>query len=151
MRTAVRKSETPRRGLTPHGNERRLATQHLRRRILTLAAGAAALPAVSRIAWAQAYPTRPITMVVPFPAGSVSDVIARIITEHMRATLGRPFIIENVGGALGSLGIGRVARAAPNGYTLTLGNFTTHVTNGAIYALTYDVRNDFEPVALITT
>jgi tripartite-type tricarboxylate transporter receptor subunit TctC len=90
-------------------------------------------------------------MVVPFPAGGGTDVIARIVTERMRTSLGRPIIIENVGGALGTLGVGRVARAAPDGYTLTLGNFNTHVTNGALYALSYDVLNDFEPVTLVTT
>jgi tripartite-type tricarboxylate transporter receptor subunit TctC len=109
------------------------------------------LPVISRASSAQTYPTRPITMVVPFPAGGGTDVIARIVTERMRTSLGRPIIIENVGGALGTLGVGRVARAAPDGYTLTLGNFNTHVTNGALYALSYDVLNDFEPVTLVTT
>ena len=93
-----------------------------RRTILHLAAGAAALPAVSRFAWAQAYPTRPITMVVPFAAGGPTDTIARVIADGMRVPLGQPVIIENVTGAAGSLGVGRVARAAPDGYTISIGH-----------------------------
>jgi tripartite-type tricarboxylate transporter receptor subunit TctC len=105
---------------------------------------------VQRIARAQAYPTRPITIVYPYAAGGPGDVIARIIAEPMRAALGKTVIIENVGGANGTIGTGRVARAAPDGYTLVLGVWSTHVVNGAIYALSYDVVNDFEPVSLIT-
>src|SRR5205823_21775 len=113
-----------------------------RRQFLHLTAGAAALPAVSRIAWAQASPTRPITIVVPFPAGGAADAIGRILAERMRASLGQPVIVENVGGANGSIGVGRVARANPDGYTLSLGIWNTHVSNGALYALQYDVLND---------
>ena len=87
-----------------------------RRSFLHLAAGVAALPALPRIARAQAYPTRPITIVVPFPAGGSTDVIGRILAEKMRASLGQTIVIENVGGAGGSIGVGRVARAAPDGY-----------------------------------
>jgi len=118
-----------------------------RRRFLQLAAGAVVLPAASRIARAQTYPSRPITMVVPFPAGGPVDTIVRIVTERMRASLGQPIIIENVAGAAGSIGVGRVARAAPDGYTLVAGSWGTHVTNGAIYALPYDLLKDFAPVA----
>src|ERR1700674_2735832 len=100
---------------------------------------------------AQTYPSRPITMVVPFPAGGANDVIGRIIAERMRVSLGRPVIIENVSGANGSIGVGRVARAAPDGYTISLGGVPTHVYNGALYALSYDVLNDFEPISLVTT
>src|SRR5262245_66665588 len=89
-----------------------------RRNILHLAAGAAALPAISRTAWAQAYPMRPITIVVPFPAGGPTDTLARILAEHMRTLLGQSVIIENVSGAGGSIGVGRVARAAPDGYKI---------------------------------
>jgi tripartite-type tricarboxylate transporter receptor subunit TctC len=120
----------------------------LRRQFLRLAAGAAALPAVSRITRAQAYPTRPVTVVVPYPAGGGADAIFRVMAERMRTFLRQPIIIENVGGASGSIGTGRVARAAPDGYTLGIGNWSTHVGNGAVYALPYDVLSDFEPVAL---
>jgi len=122
-----------------------------RRRFLHLAAGAAALPALPHIARAQAYPSRPITIVVPFPAGGSTDVIGRILAEKMRASLGQTIIIENVGGAGGSIGVGRVARATPDGYTLDLGQWDTHVANGAIYNLNYDLQNGFEPVALVSS
>src|SRR5215470_8527448 len=120
-----------------------------RRQFLHLAAGTAALPAVSRIATAQTYPSRPVTIVVPYPAGGGADAIARVTAERMRTFLRQPIVIENVGGAGGSIGAGRVARAAADGYTLGIGNWSTHVGNGAIYALPYDVLNDFEPVALL--
>src|SRR5262245_44682493 len=120
-----------------------------RREFLHLAAGAAALPAVSRTARAQTYPSRPITMVVPYPPGGLTDVIGRILAEGMRTSLGQSVIIENVGGANGSIGTGRVARAAPDGYTLVVGIWNTHVGNAAIYALQYDVVKDFEPVLLL--
>ena len=89
-----------------------------RRRFLHLAAGAAALPTMPHLAGAQAYPTRPITMIVPFPAGG--DVIARIMVERMRGPLEQPIVIENIGGADGSIGVGRTARAQPDGYTICL-------------------------------
>jgi tripartite-type tricarboxylate transporter receptor subunit TctC len=98
---------------------------------------------------AQVYPSRPITMVVPFPAGGSTDTIGRIMAEGMRASLGQTVIIENVGGASGSIGVGRVARAAPDGYTLSLGSWPTHVLNAAIFTLPYDPLNDFEPVSLV--
>jgi tripartite-type tricarboxylate transporter receptor subunit TctC len=110
-----------------------------RRQFLHLATGAAALPVVSRIARAQAYPTRPITIIVAAPAGGPTDIVARIMADPMRASLGQPVIVENVTGAGGVLGTGRTARAAPDGYTLTLGNFNTHVANGASYTLQYDI------------
>jgi tripartite-type tricarboxylate transporter receptor subunit TctC len=122
-----------------------------RPQILHLAAGAAALPALSRIAGAQLYPSRPITIVVPFPAGGSTDVIGRILAEKMRGSLGQTIIIENVGAAGGSIGVGRVARAAPDGYTLDIGQWDTHVANGATYPLSYDLQNGFEPIALIST
>jgi tripartite-type tricarboxylate transporter receptor subunit TctC len=100
-------------------------------------------------ATAQVYPSRPITMVAPFPAGGSTDTIGRILADGMRGSLGQNVIIENVGGASGNIGVGRVARAAPDGYTLSLGSWPTHVLNAAIFALPYDPLNDFEPVALI--
>ena len=100
-------------------------------------------------AGAQPYPSRPITMVVPFAAGGPVDTVARILSEPMRATLGQTFVIENATGAAGSIGVGRVARAAADGYTLSIGHWSTHVVNGAIYALQYDLLRDFEPIALL--
>ena len=102
-------------------------------------------------AQAQAYPTRPITLVVPYAAGGSSDTIARILAEGMRSSLGQPVIIENVAGASGSIGTGRVARAAADGYTVGLGGPTTHVVNGAALTLPYDVLASFEPVSLLPT
>jgi tripartite-type tricarboxylate transporter receptor subunit TctC len=122
-----------------------------RREFLRLAAGAIALPAVLRIASGQAYPSRPITMVVPFAAGGPTDTIARVMADGMRVPLGQPIIIENVTGAAGSIAVGRVARAAPDGYTVSIGQWGSHVTNGAIYALQYDLLNDFAPVSWIAT
>src|SRR5215471_8540690 len=121
-----------------------------RRSFLELAAGAAALPAVARKARAQAYPSRAITLVVGAAAGGPTDTIGRIVTERMRAALGQTIVIENNGAAAGTIAHGRVARAAPDGYTLSLGHWGTHVVNGAVYTLTYDVQKDFEPVALIS-
>jgi tripartite-type tricarboxylate transporter receptor subunit TctC len=120
-----------------------------RRQFLHLAASAAALPIMPRFARAQAYPSRPIMLIVPYPAGGATDTIARILTERMRTSLGQPVIVENVAGAGGSVGVGRAARAAPDGYTLSIGHLNTHVFNGAIYPLKYDVLNDFEPVSLL--
>jgi tripartite-type tricarboxylate transporter receptor subunit TctC len=98
-----------------------------------------------------AYPSRPITLVVPFSPGGTPDVVARTMAEQMRTSLGQPVIIENIPGANGSLGVGRVARAAPDGYTLVMGAWNTHVANGATYALPYDVVSDFEPILLAAT
>jgi len=98
---------------------------------------------------AQVYPSRPVSLIVPYGAGGNADTVARIIAERMRASLGQVIIVENAPGASGSIGVGRVARAAPDGYTLVEGNWSTNVANGAIYALRYNVQNDFEPIALI--
>jgi tripartite-type tricarboxylate transporter receptor subunit TctC len=123
-----------------------------RRNFLHLATGAAVLPAVSRVARAQAYPTRPITMIVPYPPGVGTDSLARVLAEHMKGTLGQPVIVENATGAGGTIGTARVARAAPDGYTLSVGNVGTHVVSPATYSnIQYHPLNDFEPVALIAT
>lgn len=100
-------------------------------------------------AGAQSYPTRPITLVVPFPPGGSTDAAARIMAERMRASLGQSIVIENVGGAGGSIGVGRVARAAPDGYTFDIGQWDTHV-GSIIYKLDYDLEKDFEPIALVS-
>ena len=110
---------------------------------------AAALVASIGVAQAQSYPSRPITMIAPFPAGGPSDALARILSEPMRAALGQPVVIENVVGAGGNIGVGRLARAAPDGYTVGIGQWSTHVVNAVTYSLPYDVLRDFEPIALI--
>jgi tripartite-type tricarboxylate transporter receptor subunit TctC len=107
------------------------------------------LPAFSRAASAQAYPTRPITVIVPFAAGGPADTVARIVSERMRTTLRQPMIIENMTGATGSVGVGRAVRAPADGYTLIAGTLTTHVLIGALYTLQYDLLKDFKPVALL--
>jgi tripartite-type tricarboxylate transporter receptor subunit TctC len=99
---------------------------------------------------AQTYPSRPVSMVVPYAPGGPTDTIARIMAEHMRGSLGQPVIIENVSGAGGSIGVARVARATPDGYTLSVGNLSSHVMNGAVYALPYDLIADFAPVSLLS-
>jgi tripartite-type tricarboxylate transporter receptor subunit TctC len=121
-----------------------------RRRFLLSATAIAALSPFSRGARAQAYPSRPITLVVPFGAGGPSDTIARVLAEGMRTPIGQPVIVENAPGASGTIGLGRVARAAPDGYTLVLGNWATHVLNGPMFTLPYDLQKDFEPVALVS-
>lgn len=98
---------------------------------------------------ADSFPSRPIKMILPFAAGGPSDVIGRIIADRMRVALGQPVIVENVPGALGTLGVGRAVRAAPDGYTLSLGTWPTHVLNGALFQLPYDLASDFEPISLL--
>ena len=125
--------------------------KHPRRIFLQFAGAAAAAPAFSRIASAQAFPARPITIVVPFPAGGSTDTISRIVGEPMRRSLGQPIVIENVSGADGSIGVGRAARARPDGYTISVGPMETHVLNGAFYSLPYDVLNDLVPISPLVT
>src|SRR5258706_13825428 len=122
-----------------------------RRQFLHLAAGAAALPAMSRITWAQAYPTRPITMIVPFAPGGAADVMARMMSEPLRAFLGQPVIIENASGGGGSIGVGRAVRAAGDGHTLSIGTTGSHVLTGALYSLQWDLMKDLEPIALLVS
>jgi len=122
-----------------------------RRQFLHLVAGAAALPFAPHIARAQVYPARPITMIVPLPAGGAVDVLARMMAEGMRASLGAPVVVENISGAGGTLATGRVVRSAPDGYTLGIGTSVQYVMNGALYPLAYDLVKDFEPVALLPT
>jgi tripartite-type tricarboxylate transporter receptor subunit TctC len=114
---------------------------------LAIAAALATAPDAS----ADTFPSRPITIVVPFPAGGPTDTVARILAEPMRVALGQAIIIENVTGAAGTIGTGNVARAAPTGYTLSVGFLGTHVLNGALYKLPYDVLQDFEPIALLAS
>jgi tripartite-type tricarboxylate transporter receptor subunit TctC len=118
--------------------------------VIALVLAIAALTNASA-ASAQAYPTKPISIVVPFAAGGPTDVIARVLAQHMRTSLGQTVIVENITGANGNIGVGRVARAAPDGYTLSIGHWSTHVVNGAVYPLPYDLLKDFEPITLVAT
>ncbi len=117
--------------------------------LFAIVLGLTASTALTDAAQAQSYPSRPVTMVVPFPAGGSTDNIGRILAEGMRGPLGQSVVIENIGGASGNIGVGRVARAAPDGYTFVLGSWPTHVLNAAIFKLPYDVQKDFEPVSLV--
>ena len=116
--------------------------------LLWAAACAAALQGVTP-ASAQSYPSKPVTIVVPFAAGGPADTLARLLGERMKTSLGQPILVENVAGAAGSIGVGRVVRAAPDGYTIGIGHLGTHVFNGALYNLQYDLVNDLEPIALL--
>jgi tripartite-type tricarboxylate transporter receptor subunit TctC len=151
MKTSLRQTAKPQCPSQPRRNNRPSpkipsSGEHPRRRFLRLAAGAATLPAVSRVATAQTYPSRPITMIVPVAAGGASDAVARILAERMRQSLGRPIIVENVVGAAGTIGLRRAARAPSDGYTIGMGNWGTHVALGATYQLDFDLL-DFAPVA----
>ena len=117
-----------------------------RRQLLKLASAAALVP---RAGVAQAYPVKPITMIVPASAGGPTDAIGRVLAERMGSLLGQTIVVDNVGGAGGSIGVGKVAHATPDGYTLGIGQWSHYVLNGAIYALQYDLVADFEPVARI--
>jgi tripartite-type tricarboxylate transporter receptor subunit TctC len=133
---------------TPASRSPKLVELAMRRRTFVLGVSTPAIvwPLAVR---AQAYPTRPITIVVPFAAGGPTDTIARVIGEGLRASLDQSIIVENVSGAAGTIGVGRVARAAPDGYTIGIGQWGSHVANGAIYKLPYDLLNDFAPIAWI--
>jgi tripartite-type tricarboxylate transporter receptor subunit TctC len=115
----------------------------------TIIAALTALAALSATVRAETYPSHPITLIVPFSAGGPTDSMARILGEHMQRTLGQAITIENVTGAAGSLGVGRVVRSAPDGYTVSIGHLGTHVANGAIYKLGYDLVTDLEPVVML--
>src|ERR1700727_2438171 len=110
----------------------------------------AAISGFAGSAEAQSFPSRPITMIVPFAAGGPTDVIARVIGERMGQSLGQPVVIENLTGAGGTIAAGRVARAAPDGYTLDLATWSTHVVNPVLYHPSYDVQRDFDPVVQLT-
>ncbi len=128
-----------------------MKTKIRRRTFLHLVAGAAALPLTPMHSRAQSYPAKPITVIVPFPAGGPTDLITRIVIEPMKEMLGQPIVVENVGGAGGTIGVARAARAAADGYTISAGQWDTHVVNGAVYPLSYDLLGSFEPLALLST
>jgi tripartite-type tricarboxylate transporter receptor subunit TctC len=111
----------------------------------------AATAAMASKATAQDYPSRPVTIIVGFSPGGPTDILARILADRMKVSLGQPVIVENMVGAGGTLAGGHVARAKPDGYTLNIGNWSSNVGAGAIYPLRYHVMDDFEPVALLTT
>ena len=119
------------------------------RRLLTVMVAALVFLAWAGMAAAQNYPTRAMTMIVPFPAGGATDTLARFLAEKMRAVFGQPVIIENVAGAAGSLGVARAVRSAADGYTLSIGTSTTHMLTGGLYALQFDLLKDLEPVIQI--
>jgi len=110
------------------------------------------IAAMATVGWlsaasAETYPSRPVTFVVPFAAGGPTDVLARTMAERLHAPLGQPVVIENVTGAGGSVGVGRAVHSPPDGYTVSVGNWSTHVLNGAIYKLNYDLVEDLAPIA----
>jgi hypothetical protein len=134
-------------GPAPFGNGRN-AVNLLRRQFLQVAVGAAALPASSRFAWAQAYPARPVRMIVPFGPGGNADVFGRIITQKLSEQMGEQFYVENISGAGGNIGVGRAALAAPDGYTILV-TPPSYVINPALYdKIPYDARKSFDPVTL---
>jgi tripartite-type tricarboxylate transporter receptor subunit TctC len=116
---------------------------------LTLAALFAALTCITH-AQAQTFPSRPVTMIVPFPAGGVTDIVARLVSDKMKDTLGQPVIVENVAGAGGTLGVTRLFRSASDGYTVSIGQWTSHVGAGAMYTLPFDLLKDFEPISMLS-
>src|SRR3984885_9964281 len=122
-----------------------MADSFVRRSLTSMVIAVAAFGWTGPLA-AQTYPVRPITMIVPFPAGGATDTLARYRAEKMREVLGQPIIIENVGGAAGSIGVGRAVRSPADGYTLSIGTSTTHMLTGGLYALTFDLLKDLEPV-----
>jgi tripartite-type tricarboxylate transporter receptor subunit TctC len=127
------------------GNIMRLA----RRKFLRLASGAVAAGSYPGLAFALDYPTRPITLVVPFAAGGATDVLARVLADTMGKSLGQTIIVENVTGAAGTIGVARAARATPDGYTLSIGTLTSHVLTGGLYKLDFDVLTDLTPIAQV--
>jgi tripartite-type tricarboxylate transporter receptor subunit TctC len=118
-------------------------------RLFVLAAIAGAAIAVPGLAWPQEYPVRPITMVIGYAVGGPTDTLARIIANRMSVSLGERVVVENVTGASGSIAVGRVVHAAPDGYTISLGDWSTHIANGAVYTLSYDPFKDLRPVAVL--
>lgn len=122
-----------------------------RRHFINVGSAAATLPLAAQVALSQTYPSRPISLIVPYGAGGPADTIARIAAARLRQSLGQPVIVENVAGASGSIGLARAARATPDGYTLCIGTWATHVLNGAIFTLPYDLEASFAPIAQIVS
>jgi tripartite-type tricarboxylate transporter receptor subunit TctC len=147
MKASLLKSETPGRRLAPHGNERRLVTRHPRRRILSLAAGAAALPAMSRMNWAQVYPSRPVRLIVGLPPGGSADLTARVIGQWLSERFGQQLVVENRPGAVSNIATEAAVRAPADGYTLLLVN-AANATSATFYSnLNFNFIRDIAPVA----
>src|SRR6202140_3078312 len=126
----------------------------MRKLLAAMVAASIGLTSFIGLAWAgmapaQDYPTRPITMIVPFPAGGATDTLARFLGEKLRPILGQAIVIENIAGAAGSIGVGRAGRSPADGYTLSIGTSTTHVLIGGLYALSFDLLKDLDPVIYI--
>jgi tripartite-type tricarboxylate transporter receptor subunit TctC len=147
MKASLLKSEAPRCRSVPRGNERRLVIQHPRRRILSLAMGAAALPAMLRMTWAQAYPTRPVRIIVPVAGGGSLDILARLFGQWLSERLGQPFVIDNRPGGGNNIGTEAVVRAPADGYTLLMVNVTNAVNATFYDKLNYNFIRDIAPVA----
>src|SRR5215469_8302427 len=146
MKGSIRKAATPPRRTAIRNTERRLVTQHPRRRVLSLAAGAAALPAVSRVAWAQVYPTRPVRILVGYSPGGSTDILARLLGQWLSERLGRPFVIDNRPGATGNIATEAVVRAPADGHTLLLSSLA-NATNATLYdKLDFNFIRDIAPV-----
>ncbi|HEY0336979.1 MAG TPA: tripartite tricarboxylate transporter substrate-binding protein, partial [Burkholderiales bacterium] len=120
-------------------------------KIVVIASTFAVTCAFSSTLSAQSYPSKPITIVVPFSAGGPTDTLARIMGERMRKTLGQPLLVDNTTGAGGSIGVAKVVRSAPDGYMLSIGHWGTHVVNGAYYTLPFNLLTDLEPVAMVAS
>src|SRR5438128_3352681 len=120
-------------------------------KVLRAAFGVAVILGICSTATAQTYPSKPVTIVVPFSAGGPTDTLARIMSERMRRTLGQPILVDNTTGAGGSIGVAKVVRAPPDGYMVSIGHWGTHVVNGAYYTLPYNLLIDLEPVAMIAS
>jgi tripartite-type tricarboxylate transporter receptor subunit TctC len=149
MKTSVRKSATLKLGLVHRGNERRMVTQHPRRRILSLAASVAALPVVSLIAWGQAYPTRPLRLIVGFAAGGQTDIVARLFAQQLSVRHGQPLVIENRPGAGTNIATEAVVKAPPDGHTLLFVT-SANATNPALFGhLNFNFLQDIAPVASV--
>ncbi len=119
--------------------------------VVYVAAGVVACAAITSVVYAQTYPARPVTLIVPYGAGGPTDAIARILANRMRASLGQPVIVENITGASGSIGIGKAIRSAPDGYTICVGTWATHVLNAATLNLPYDIETALDPIAQVAS
>ena len=120
-------------------------------KLVSPAVALVAVLACAAPAHAQSYPSRPLTIIVPFSAGGPTDTLGRILSDRMRVSLGQTIIVENITGAGSTIGVGRAANSTPDGYTLSIGNWTSHVGSGALYPVQYDLLKDFVPVSLITS